>query len=288
MNSNIIFLIGIFIFLLYIYYNPKRAYHIEQFSQDTIKTDNVFKRNTDLDYISKNTGIKITDKENINTRNIAPINNSNIIKTKGFPNTVNASDIGNTNRKPDKNSNKKVYNIPMPKFDDLVDNPITFTKKKRIIKNTKNKKLKNKKLKNKNIRNAKTCSFFPSLDNSKKFNCPKDYSVHSGASFGLSGRTVKCNDNEIKMKRAKAVSTVKNGQITGIVVTTKGSNYSSEPSIKIIGNGSGGKAYPILKDGRVHKIIIRSSGSGYTSSPKIKISAPNGMVSCNLCCKSEL
>jgi hypothetical protein len=287
MNSNIIFLIGIFIFLLYIYYNPKRAYNIEQFSQDTIKTDNVFKRNTDLDYISKKHGIKISNKENINTRNIAPINNSNIIKTKGFPNTVNASDIGNTNRKPDNNSNKKVYNIPMPKFDDLVDNPITFTKKKKKVnKNIRN--IKNKKLKNKNIKNAKTCSFFPSLDNSNKFYCPKNYPVHSGASFGLSGRTVKCNDKEIKMKRAKAVATVKNGQITGIVVTAKGSNYSSEPSIKIIGNGKGGSAYPLLKNGKVHKIIIRSSGTGYTSSPKIKISAPNGMVSCNLCCRSEL
>ena len=52
------------------------------------------------------------------------------------------------------------------------------------------------------------------------------------------------------MKKAKAVSTVKNGQITGIVVTSKGSNYSSEPSIKIIGKGSGGKAYPILNNPR--------------------------------------
>jgi|UniRef100_A0A6C0LYG3 hypothetical protein len=285
MNSNFVVLLGIFIFLLYIYFNPKRIYTIENFSQDTMRTNNLFKRNTDLDYMSKNIGIKITDKENINTRNIAPINNNNIIKTKGFPKNVNAEDIGNSNRIPDKISNKKVYKIPLPKFDDLVDNPITFTNKKLKVKKLKVKKLK---VKNKRIKNAKTCSFFPSLGSSNNFNCPKEYPVHSGASLGLSGRTVKCNEKEIKMKKAKAVSTVKNGQITGIVVTSKGSNYSSEPSIKIIGKGSGGKAYPILKNGKVHKIVIRSSGSGYTSSPKIKISAPNGMVSCNLCCRSEL
>lgn len=284
MTYNFIFILGILFFLLYIYYNPNSVYKVENF--DTFRSVDLFKKNTDLDYISKRENIKLSESENVNSKQIAPINNKNIIKKKGFPDKISASDIGNNNRVPDKSSTKKNYNIPMPKFDDLVDNPIIFTKKKG--KSDKPKIEKKVKIKNKNIRNSKTCSFFPSLDNSNKFYCPKNYPVHSGASFGLSGNTIRCNNQEIKMKKAKAVATVKNGQITKIIVTSKGSNYSSEPSIKILGSGKGGSAYPIMKNGKVHKIIIRNSGKGYTSSPKIKISQPNGIVSCNLCCKSEL
>ena len=193
------------------------------------------------------------------------------------------------------------------KFDDLVDNPITFTPRKNpSTAETKRVSVKNpsyplklnkgkkhnkesliKKIKNKKVINSKLCKFVSSFG-PNEFSCPKDYPVHTGASFGIRGSGVSCNGDKINSKRAKAIATIKDGQISRIIITSRGTNYATSPPVKIIGDGRLASAYALIKNGSVHKVVINNPGVGYKSTPTIKIGKPNSVTNCNLCCKNEL
>jgi hypothetical protein len=209
----------------------------------------------------------------------------------------------------------------MPEFGDLVDHPIMFTKSEKKSKesnNSKNnyglgelkklhnlppsqkalvpkklkqrvfkKKSKPKKITIKTNTSTKVCKFFPSIGYTE-FKCPDEYGAYSGATFGIRGKNISCNGQELEMKRAKAICTIKNGQLRKIIITSKGSNYTTPPSIKVIGNGRLASAYALVQNGQVYKIVITNSGMGYTSTPTIRIARPTGSVNCNLCCKSIL
>lgn len=55
------------------------------------------------------------------------------------------------------------------------------------------------------------------------------------------------------------------GAITSINITNNGSNYTSNTTISINGNGSGASAIPTILSGRIISIQITNTGSGYTS-----------------------
>ena len=289
-----VFILAILIFLLYIYYNP--IYNkVEGFENEikTLNANHVYRENQDLNYMNKRTGDKITMEENVQTQRIAPINNPSL----GIDayNPLNAVAIANkipNSRVPAKGSTEKEYNIPMPKFDDLVDNPITFTAKKSKIKNIKPipKPSSPKPIINKSITNSKYCKFISSYG-TKDFTCPKDYPVHTGAKFGITGSVVSCNGEDVSMDRAKAIASIKNGTLKNIIVTSAGSNYEddSTPSVRIRGGGGrGAEAYAQVKNTKISKIIITNPGTGYKSTPNVRIAKPNAVGNCNLCCRTEL
>lgn len=64
------------------------------------------------------------------------------------------------------------------------------------------------------------------------------------------------------------------GQITGINVDTLGSGYTSNPSITIVGDGSGARASSILQYG-VASVKVLNGGSGYTSAPVVSFNGGN-------------
>ncbi len=74
-----------------------------------------------------------------------------------------------------------------------------------------------------------------------------------------------------------AVSTITNGEITGISVTNSGSGYLSTPAVTITGGGgSGARARAVVSNGIVQNIVVTNSGSGYSTSnlPTVTIAPP--------------
>ena len=129
----------------------------------------------------------------------------------------------------------------------------------------------------------KPCKFIGSYKKTAK--CPDGYRNFTGASVGVQGANMVCNNKKIKNNAAKAIPIVKNGEIQKIVITDSGNNYKKEPDINIIGDGNHATGQAIIENGKVKKIIVNNKGSGYKSTPKIEISSPNGYAYCHLCCK---
>ena len=65
-------------------------------------------------------------------------------------------------------------------------------------------------------------------------------------------------------------------QISDIIITDSGSNYTSNPIVIISGNGYEAKASAYVSNGVVYKIVITNHGYGYTEAPTIIISGGNG------------
>lgn len=247
---------------------------------------NFYKRNKDLDYISSKMKIPIKKSQNIKTNQVFPITNK---KTKNIKVPVGVS----SSRIPDDYSDLKNYVIPVPKFDDLVDSPIKLNTRKSKDKSSKkpvnksSKKTVHKKIVNKSIKNSDSCIFVSSIDNNV-VTCPKNYSVYTGAKIGISNSNISCNGQKNNIKGAEAIASIKKGKVTNIQIIDGGSNYTTAPSIKIIGDGVGAKAYSTLKDKKLSNIIIKNPGKNYKSTPIIKISKPNITTYCNLCCRNEV
>ena len=239
---------------------------------------NFYKRNKDLDYISSKMKIPIKKSQNIKTNQVFPITNK---KTKNIKVPVGVS----SSRIPDDYSDLKNYVIPVPKFDDLVDSPIKLNTRK--SKDKSSKKPVNKKIVDKSIKNSDSCIFVSSIDNNV-VTCPKKYSVYTGAKLGISNSNISCNGQKNNIKGAEAIASIKKGKVIDIQIIDGGSNYTTLPSIKIIGDGVGAKAYSTLKDKKLSNIIIKNPGKNYKSTPIIKISKPNITTYCNLCCRNEV
>jgi len=244
---------------------------------------NFYKRNKDLDYISSKMKIPIKTQQNIKTNQVFPITKK---KTKSIKVPVGVS----SSRIPDDYSDLKNYVIPIPKFDDLVDSPIkldTIKSKDKSSKKIVKKKTVRKKIVDKSIKTSDSCIFVSSINNNV-VTCPKNYSVYTGAKIGISNSNISCNGQKNNIKGAEAIASIKKGKVINIQVIEAGSNYTTPPSIRIIGDGVGAKAYSILKDRKINNIIIKKSGKNYKSTPIIKISKPNITTYCNLCCRNEV
>jgi hypothetical protein len=70
-------------------------------------------------------------------------------------------------------------------------------------------------------------------------------------------------------------------QITDIIVTDGGSNYTSNPIVIISGTGTGAKASAYVANGVVYKIVVTDPGYGYKEIPSIVISGGNGTAISN-------
>jgi hypothetical protein len=53
--------------------------------------------------------------------------------------------------------------------------------------------------------------------------------------------------------------------LESVTVTNPGYNYTSTPTITIIGDGQGAKAYATIVNGKISKITVTNPGIGYTS-----------------------
>ena len=65
------------------------------------------------------------------------------------------------------------------------------------------------------------------------------------------------------------------GYVTVITVTSRGSGYTSEPAVSLIGGGgSGASAKAILGGDKVALTMVLTAGSGYTAAPMVVVEAP--------------
>jgi len=61
-------------------------------------------------------------------------------------------------------------------------------------------------------------------------------------------------------------------QITSVVITNNGTNYVSEPTVRILSDsGTGAQARAFIANGKVTRILLLNPGSGYLSAPTIVI-----------------
>lgn len=68
-------------------------------------------------------------------------------------------------------------------------------------------------------------------------------------------------------------------QVTDIILTFKGNNYTNTPMVIISGGGgSGAKASAYIANGSIYRIVIDNPGTGYTSVPTVFISGDNGNI----------
>ena len=69
--------------------------------------------------------------------------------------------------------------------------------------------------------------------------------------------------------------------LEGITVTNGGFGYTSTPTIEIVGDGTGAKAYATIVNGKVSKITVTSRGIGYTSA-SVRIIGGGGSIAAAL------
>ncbi len=105
----------------------------------------------------------------------------------------------------------------------------------------------------------------------------------------IKGNNLSCNKNGSETTQAEAIAEIKNGHISKIAITNKGSgyNYQNPPIIKIITNGKGNGASAkanVDKNGFISNIDIIDYGYGYIETPKIEIEPPQMDGVCHLCC----
>jgi len=247
--------------------DPDRVIDISKLYKDNIDSEYVFDESSP--YSSD-----VTKKERILTQQISPIigpEGDNKVAKVNVPDNVQT-------RVPDDNSTEESIHIPIPIFDEKLQNDYLDQLKPTII------KLNPKKQSGMPL---SKCRFIKSK--SKKFKCPKKYPFSTGARFGTRGDSIQCGKRDKNSKnniQAEAIAEINNGSITKIVVTQKGSNYTKPPKIKIVGDGRYATAYAKIKKGKVYKIIIKKKGKKYTSSPSIEIEKPQGYLYCHLCCRS--
>ena len=67
-------------------------------------------------------------------------------------------------------------------------------------------------------------------------------------------------------------------QITDIILTDGGTNYTTTPVVIITGDGTGAKASAYIANGSVYKIVVDDPGKGYKSKPIVLISGGNGDI----------
>jgi len=69
---------------------------------------------------------------------------------------------------------------------------------------------------------------------------------------------------------AAGTAVVTNNVVTGVTITSGGSNYSSAPAVYFCnGGGSGASGTAVLSSGLVVSVTINNGGSGYTSTPSV-------------------
>ncbi|HEV8432004.1 MAG TPA: C25 family cysteine peptidase, partial [Thermoanaerobaculia bacterium] len=76
-----------------------------------------------------------------------------------------------------------------------------------------------------------------------------------------------------------ATASVSGGAVTGIVVNTGGSGYTSAPEVFITGVGSGATATATVSGGAVTAITVTNGGTGYTSAPLVTFAGGGGSPS---------
>jgi len=311
----LIYIIGILLMIIYIFKNKNiETFKINELStemeKDVVKVfnnnillrnDDVYKKNIDLKYYNTS---NIQSDDNIFTNKISPIVNAGIgineVKDRNVPDVDNSL----TNRKPDKVSTLKNYNIPMPQFDDLQKHKEIIQKKKKDIQ-IKKKKIEELKDLKKTIKKKETfkianttqhslinknddkrCIFVSSLDNSNK--CPKEYPNYTGATFSGNGTNLNCNNSKIETKRARAIAQITQGKVSKVIIINGGTHYTNSPKVYFRGEGTGAIGNAVIKNGLVTKINIINGGQNYVSTPTIIIEKPTVNINCNLCCKGSL
>ena len=277
---------------------------------NTLVPNEYYEDNTDLKYQIKRNG-NITYSNN----QIEPISEPEIGKKNDRFYKVPVI-TKNTTRNPGIGSNKQNYIIPNPSIKSKIDettekantkesenqydpyktealNEVNDEVNELLQESTEEESILDNKLNSANSNNIinsissmlseKPCKFVGSYK--KKAKCPAGYKNFTGASVGIQGANMVCNNKQIQNSAAKAIPIVKDGKIQEIVITYSGNNYKKEPEITIIGDGNLASAQAIINNGKVVDINVNNQGKGYKSTPKIEISNPDGFAYCHLCCK---
>jgi len=314
--KNTIILFGFLVFLIYIYYNPKKTR--ENFIGSNKGVDaiqNIFKKNFDLEYYDTRDPKKMSELKKMFTNKLAPLIQKEM---KNNPGKVRALVKKFTSRIPDKKSTENEYVIPMPKFDNLkgdllkpliksfkqihnlkaqkkvnykpiinADNIVTNKKSIVSMKKKESKKElfnnNNNKITERQIPQNLNCKFVTSFKSTNK--CPSNYPIYTGATVSGLGSNLSCNGNNINAKRASAIAIIKNGSIKNVKIIDSGMHYSKVPRVFFRGLGKGARAVAKINNGKVISINLINGGKGYNSTPTIIIEKPQINIHCNLCCK---
>lgn len=115
--------------------------------------------------------------------------------------------------------------------------------------------------------------------------CPVGYEP-TGAHFGIKGAKLECGESTVE-REAKAVATIKNGEITKVTVIDGGLGYPSAPLVEFVGgDGQGAQGSAFIDDaGTVQVVEIVTGGTGYRSTPEVVLRS-EGSERCTLCCRT--
>jgi len=273
--------------------NPSKTQNF--INSDNRNSINTFKKNIDLEYLKKHSGLDIIKDIGEKLNNLSPAHKKKIKDLMINQLAPIASRMGGkvkipvtnneTNRIPDMLSTSMDHILPKRNLDMVQKN--TFNKK------SKNKQPQNNEYFNKNIKihnssNKDYCTFIASENSTKQ--CPDEYPVFTGAKFSGLSSTISCGNNKYIIKKATAVATISKGKLIKVLVVSSGKGYKTSPKIKIISkcNGSKAKCKAHIRNGSISNIEITSPGSDYASTPSVIIEKPNIQIHCKLCCKKEL
>jgi hypothetical protein len=276
--KNTFILLGLLIFLIYIYFNPKsykpKSYKpIENFiginknigsgknignNKGIDAVHNIFKKNFDLDYYDTRDPKKLSELKKMFTNKLAPLIQkefkNNPAKTKEVIKQINS-------RIPNKIKNNSEYIIPMPKFNNLQGDLLKpLIKSFKQIKNLNA----NRNIDYKPIRNADNVR----LKKSKKKETKKE--LFNNNNSKITERNISGN------LKCKFVTSFKSTNkcpanypiYTGATVSGIGSNLSCNGQ-NVKGKRATGIA--IIKNGQIKGIRILNAGSQYSKVPKIFI-----------------
>lgn len=112
-------LIAIFVFILYILYNPSKDIDTFKNYDSSLRYDKVYKKNVDLDYFDRRDSRKLNSLRKITSNQIPPITDASRGKLSKGEDVVAALPTKATTRRHNlrKNEDDKDYIIPMPDFD---------------------------------------------------------------------------------------------------------------------------------------------------------------------------
>jgi hypothetical protein len=121
-------------------------------------------------------------------------------------------------------------------------------------------------------------SNYTSVDNSSSvitdFDLPAVFSIggNKNISTSIKNGAVVSNSEIIKSYPWKHWLDNIGYKITSIAITNSGTDYVSEPTVRILSDsGSGARARAFIANGKVTRILLLTSGSGYLSAPTIVI-----------------
>lgn len=77
-------------------------------------------------------------------------------------------------------------------------------------------------------------------------------------------------------QHASAIAQLRNGGVAGVIITSSGSGYTSNPQIEFSGGRGTGASVSVLVDGGVGQVLVSNQGTGYTNGATVAFGGVSG------------